>query len=141
MAVFLARESKMLYDGFYRPADQTLEAAQARLLGEIEPSARIAGWPDTIFTLAGVRPLESLQFSCKTLDTYDYVFLTEGRALPTAESRARPMELRFSCNHPAVNCFTVQDDFRSTAPVTVFGWRPDVLIRGFGGVLFKRTGC
>jgi hypothetical protein len=141
MAIFLGREAKMMYDGFLRPADQTVEAAQARLLKQIEPSARIAGFPDTIFTLAGARPYESLQFSCGVLETYDYVFVTDGTTFPTAENRAQPLPLAYACGHPAVACFTVQDDFRSTQPVSILGWRPGVLVRGFGGVLFKRTGC
>lgn len=141
MALFLGREGKMMYDAFHRPASQTLEAAQARLLSEVPSTARIAGWPDTIFTLSGVRPLESLQFSCQALNTYDYVFLTEGTTFPRANARAQPLILGYRCNHPAVPCFTVQDDFRSSQPVSVFGWKPGIMVRGFGGVLFKRTGC
>lgn len=141
MALFIGREGKMLYDALHRPANQTLEAAQATLLSEVEPTARIAGWPDTMFTLAGVRPLESLEFSCQTLDTYDYVFLTEGTTFPRTASQARAPELAQSCGHPAVSCFTVRDDFRSREPVTVFGWQTGLRVRGFGGVLFKRTGC
>jgi hypothetical protein len=141
LAVFLAREGKMLYDGFRRPPDQTVEAARARLLNEVEPSARIAGWPDTMFTLAGSRPFESLQFSCGALDTYDYVFVTDGTTFPRAAVRARPVELVYYCAHPAVRCFVPVDDFRSSEPFSLFGWRPGILVRGFGGVLFKRTGC
>jgi len=141
LAIFLAREGKMLYDGFRRPADQTVEAARARLLNEVGPSAKIAGWPDTMFTLAGSRPFESLQFSCGALDTYDYVFVTDGTTFPRADVRARPLELVYYCAHPAVRCFAPVDDFRSSAPFSLFGWRPGILVRGFGGVLFKRTGC
>lgn len=141
LSLFALREAKTIFDAVSRPSSQTLTAIQARLMQQIEPSARVAVWPDALFTLVGARPVEGLRDSCPALESYDYVFYTPGMTFPTIRDLSGRPELRWMCAHPVVPCFTVQDDSRVAEPIHLFGRRTSLYRRDFGGVLFKRTGC
>jgi len=135
----LARESKQWLDGLTRPSSQTVQAVQARLTAQIPASARVSVWPDAYFTLAGVHAVESIEFTCPVIDTYDYAFVASGTTFPEAPGAAP--SLSAWCRAPATQCFTIQDDFRSAPLVPWIGPRTGMRTRGFGGILYKRTGC
>jgi hypothetical protein len=144
VGVFLAfsplifHESKATFSVISRPKQESSGYVREQLLKLIKPEERVAVSFDQFFTLRNYREVAEVNFVCRGLDRFDFVYVTR----IWSSKQGHPAAVPIPCSEVSeTRCFEPVENLATNTPLYFAGWNTGYVARGFGGTLYKNTRC
>ncbi len=132
----LLREVKSYSGALERQNGDLSETIRSEVMPIVGMDSKFAVTHDQYFTFRGDREVENIQYVCRRLNEYDFVYVTRYNSASLSD----PKPYHIPCDGNT-GCFTVKLDLSQAHRYHLLGYAAPYVVKGSSGILYENTAC